>query len=105
MNPVPRSTEAGWSAFDGGATLGQQGSEEGVIVQDDEHRLGARITLERDGGAAPFAICGLFVHTAFASEEPEALQKYAAMKERLARIISSEESDASSQLQDFIEAF
>lgn len=109
MNPAPRSTEATWHAFDSWATLGQQGSEQGIIVRDEAHRRGARITLERDGSAAPFSITcgiyGLFVHTAFAAEEPEALQKYAAMKERLEQIIALEVKDVSSPLQDFVDAF
>ena len=56
-----------WHPFEDGASIGQAGSEGGVIVRDDEHPWGARITLERDGGFAPFALtCGIYgwmVHT------------------------------------------
>jgi hypothetical protein len=73
MKTAPPSSEAAWQAFKSGTTLGQRGSEEGIILKDEEHRHGARITLERDGGAAPFSVtCGvhsLFVHTAFASDD------------------------------------
>jgi hypothetical protein len=37
-----------WQPFDNGATVGQRGSEDGVTLRDEEHDLGARITLERD---------------------------------------------------------
>lgn len=98
-----------WHSFDNRASLGQEGSECGIIVQDEAHRDGARITLERDASAAPFAITcgiyGLFVHTAFAADEPEAFEKYAAMKDRLDGIISSTQPEVSSQLQDFCDEF
>ncbi len=109
MNPAPRSTEATWHAFDGGATLGQQGAEEGIILQDEAHQEDARITLERDGHVAPFSITcginGLFVHTAFASDEADALQKYAAMKERIDGIIRSRPRGVSAQLEAFCGEF
>lgn len=109
MNPELQSTEAMWLAFDDCASLGQRGSEQGMIVRDEEHRLGARITLERDGCTAPFSITcgiyGLFVHTTFAADEPEAVRKYGAMKECLEKIITSDQHDVSSQLHDFVDAF
>lgn len=109
MNPELRSTESMWLAFDNGASLGQKGSEQGMIVRDEEHRLGARITLERDGCIAPFSITcgiyGLFVHTAFAADEPEAVRKYDAMKVCLEKIITADQQDVPSQLHDFVNAF
>ena len=60
-----------WKPTDEGATIGTEGSESGVILADYEHDLGARITIERDGGIAPFAItCGIygwFCHTRYFS--------------------------------------
>lgn len=48
-----------WYSFDEGRSIGLRGTEEGVIIRDDEHPEGARITLERDG-RTPFAItCGI----------------------------------------------
>jgi len=35
----------GWVPLDHGATIGQRGSENGIIVRDEEHELGARVTL------------------------------------------------------------
>jgi hypothetical protein len=76
--------EISWSDFDGGATVGQPGSERGVIVRDEEHSLGARITLERNGQIAPYAItCGIYgwmVHTRFFGLESDACNQYDLMK-------------------------
>ena len=109
MNSVPKPSQPIWNAFENGATIAQKGSEQGIVLRDEEHQRGARITLERDGCTAPFSITcgiyGLFVHTAFAASEPEALQKYVAMQQRLDQIIASDEHDVSSQLHDFADAF
>lgn len=76
-------TEIFWKPFEQGVTIGQQGSERGRILSDEEHVDGARITLEEDG-YHPFGITcgvyGLMVHTAFASDKNEATSKYEAMK-------------------------
>jgi hypothetical protein len=81
-----------WHLAEGGSTIGQLGSEEGVILQDEEHDGGARITLERrDGKPARFAItCGVygwFVHTRFFAVEEEARNDLIRMKTELARIL------------------
>jgi hypothetical protein len=80
-----------WCAFENGQSLGKRGSEGGVIVLDEEHAWGARITLERDGGTAAWSIaCGIygtFRHTAFASSESEGRSKYSDMKRDLVSIM------------------
>jgi hypothetical protein len=81
-----------WHAAENGSTIGQLGSEEGLILEDDEHSGGARITLERrDGKPAAFAItCGVygwFVHTRFFSDEREARDDLARMKSELSSIV------------------
>ncbi len=82
---------SGWYAFEEGETLGQVGSEAGLIVSDEEHVLGARITLERETRMAPFAItCGVYgamLHTRFLGDEAEARAEYEAMKEALAALV------------------
>jgi hypothetical protein len=61
-------------------------------VLDDEHAIGGRICLERDG-YAPFVItCGIYgwlVHTRVFSDEAEARLAYDAMKEALDTVIES----------------
>ena len=73
----------GWTACEGGSTIGETGSEGGRIHRDEQHELGARITLEETGNP-PFAItCGIpgvMVHTAFAANEVEAGDVYVTMK-------------------------
>jgi hypothetical protein len=79
-----------WTAFEGGATVGQPGGERGVVIRDDELVYTSRITLERSSEIAPFAItCGLygwFVHTRFFSTEAEAQDAFREMKLDLGRI-------------------
>lgn len=81
-----------WSAFDSGKSIGAIGSESGVILRDDEHSNGARITLERDGSAAPFAItCGIYgwmFHTRFFGDEREAQTEFDLMKAELSKIVA-----------------
>jgi len=87
-----------WHPFDNGRSIGTKGSENGVIVFDEEHDWGARITLERDGEIAPWSItCGIyggFLHTAFASSEAEGRTKFAAMKAALVAIMEDENPDS-----------
>jgi hypothetical protein len=71
-----------------------------VIVRDEDHPLGARITLERRTPTAPFAItCGVYgwmVHTRFFSDERGAKAEYADMRDALTSILNivPEASDA-----------
>jgi hypothetical protein len=81
-----------WRPVDNGATVGQRGSEDGIILVDDEHEAGARITLERDcSNGVPFAItCGIygwFFHTRFLASDVEA--NFAAMRDGLSAILNS----------------
>lgn len=101
-----------WHAFEDGATIGQQGSESGEIAREEEHPLGARITLERNTSIAPFAItCGIYgwmVHTRFFESEEEATSAYEMMKARLAEIIEPFENpdyDDRRATEQAIEAF
>ena len=84
------AAESGWYQFDGGITIGQRGSEKGIILQDEEHSDGARITLESNG-YTPFAItCGIYgwmVHTRFFSLLEEAQLAFGEMKVALAAIL------------------
>jgi hypothetical protein len=84
---------AGWSSFERGTTEGQRGSEGGVILRDEEHLLGARISLERlQGQLAKYAItCGMygwFLHTRFFGGEDEARGDFEEMKAELSRMLA-----------------
>lgn len=82
--------ENNWHLFENGHTLSTQGTEHGRILQDEEHRDGARITLEQCQ-YPPFAItCGIYglmFHTAFAAEEQEAKDTFVGMKNGLEEIL------------------
>lgn len=83
-------SNTGWHAFQDGATVGHKGSESGVLLLDEEHSDGARISLERDG-RQPFSItCGVYgtmVHTRFCDTEAQARSDFAAMKLEVERIL------------------
>jgi hypothetical protein len=79
-----------WRLFEDGVTIGKKGSKDGIILRDEEHDAGARITLERGcSRGAPYAVtCGIygwFFHTRLLGSEKEA--DYAAMREGLAAIL------------------
>lgn len=102
---------APWVGFDDGATLGLKGSEGGVILLDDEHPAGARITLEATG-YPPFAItCGVYgsmVHTRYLGTEDGARREVDAMRPRLALLAASvpfvDEPDAERRSREVAEA-
>ena len=89
---------ASWHPYEDGATLGQAGTEQGIFVRDEEHALGARISLERAARVAPFAItCGIYgwlMHTRFFSSQEEAETQYEAMKCALAALLAAAEKTA-----------
>lgn len=87
-----------WHPSESGETLGETGSEKGIVVRDEEHSLGARITLERAAGVAPFAItCGIYdwmMHTRYFAAEAEAETQYDLMKTSLAELLEAAEQTA-----------
>lgn len=109
-----------WLQYEEGGTLGLRGSEGGVIMRDEEHPGGARITLERDCLRVPYAItCGIYgwaVHTRFFADEPTAIHAYEEMQPPLADIVamlpdvddpnSEDRADAASgAIEAFVERF
>lgn len=99
-----------WEQFDNGASIGSKGSEDGIIVLDEEHINCARVTLERDGCTAPWTItCGIygfFFHTAFASSETEGRMKYEHMREDLVKIMQEKDEACQNQkVHDFVNKY
>ena len=87
-----------WYPYEAGRSIGRRGSENGVIVRDHEYGdpddpedVDARITLERGGATAPYAItCGVYgwmFHTRFFESEEEAQAAFDAMKPELERLV------------------
>lgn len=99
--------EISWYPFDNGATLGQKGSESGVILCDEEHPQEARITLERDTRNAPFAItCGIYgcmFHTRFFGIESEASSQYEEMKAALSTLLLTENEGGPEGCRSFLD--
>ena len=83
-----------WKPYANGETINTVGTENGVIINDEEFSNEARITLEK-GGYTPFGITcgvyGLMFHTAFASDHDEAIGKYNEMKTAVADFINDHE--------------
>lgn len=101
---------AHWRLFDAGRTIGEQGSENGTILLDEENEVGVRITLEEGGGAAPFSItCGVYgamVHTRFFSGQADAREAYAAMKPRLVSLVLlTDAADWNIEMETFVADF
>lgn len=84
-------TDSHWKPFASGRSLGEAGSEAGVILRDEEFASSARITLEQS--ASRFAItCGVYgwmVHTRFFVARATAERELDEMKSVLQSIVSS----------------
>ncbi len=80
-----------WHPFNGGRTLGTIGTESGVILRDDEHERGARITLEQNAKAAPYSItCEIyewFSQTHYVDDLVESRTQYDAMETAIENIL------------------
>ena len=100
-----------WTPFEAGVSLGGVGSDMGVIVLDEEHGCGGRITLEHNAPVAPFSLtCGIYgrmVHTRFFSDETEARQGYLEMKAALGDILDGDAvgDDLTEQIEAFVAKF
>jgi len=109
-----------WELFESGNTLGQSGSEGGVIIRDEMIQGKSRITLERGSPTAPFAItCGIYgwlVHTRYFANQLQAnfaiwrmkheLQKIVALIPFKTKVVATElEADISKRLERFVKNF
>jgi hypothetical protein len=109
----------GWYPYEVGCTIGGTGSENGLILRDEEYSACACITLERSGYTPVAITCGIYgrmVHTRFFASEKEANEAFEAMKAGLARIVdlipsrddpqaNERPSRAGNDLHAFIEEF
>lgn len=80
-----------WLPYNDGESIGQPGSDGGTIIRDEEHALGARITLE-SGSPCHSITCGIYgsmVHTRFFDSEAQATTDFEAMKPRLVEILNA----------------
>jgi hypothetical protein len=81
-----------WYPFEDGATRGMRGMEGGVILEDEQHDDGARITWEGNCARAPHAITltvyGWAGHVRFFADEATARADYEAMKGALLPVLA-----------------
>lgn len=83
-----------WFSYDDGRSIGKVNSEGGVILLDEEHSDGARITLKRGPNYISIScnVYGWMDHTCFFDTLQEAQREYVEMKFALGgmmRILSS----------------
>jgi hypothetical protein len=78
-----------WAAFDDGRSIGKISAEGGVILRDDEHEQGARITLKRGAGHITISchIYGKMDHTRFFQTVSAARHEYNPMKRELGKVM------------------
>lgn len=103
-----------WYPFEQGNTRGIKGFEGGVILEDEQHDDGARITLEHGCLRAPVAITltvyGWMSHTRFFADEATGKQAYEEMRAALLdvlRLLPKEDDDPieTEQIEDAISVF
>ena len=111
--------EKNWYDYDDGYSIGTVGADGGAIVRDEEHKRGARITLEEESSFAEFAVTGgvygWMFHTRFFGDEDEAGEAFDEMKAELERILKlkpeddeageASESEFAEELEAFVEMF
>ncbi len=119
LSNLKMRTETNWHKFDDGFSVGTSGADGGLISRDEEHRCGARLTLEEDSSFSPFSItCGIYgwmFHTRFFAAESEAEEEFERMKTALDEILNSipteDEADedtlaaVAEEISDFVERF
>ncbi len=79
-----------WSIYNHGKTIGTKGAEGGVILSDESHPDGARITLKRGDGfvSVSVSIRGWMDHTRFFSTDADAQREYRAMRSAVVNVLN-----------------
>jgi hypothetical protein len=77
-----------WKPFNRGRSIGTRSPEGGVIVRDEEHPLGARITLKeaKEYVSISCNISGRIDHSRFFTKLSDAQVEYDVMKDELAKV-------------------
>jgi len=80
-----------WQPYNQGRSIGIKGSEGSEIVRDEEHPLGARMTIKQgqDYVSVSCMISGKIDHTRFFKEIGAAEHEYITMKEELAKVMDA----------------
>lgn len=79
-----------WLPYNNGITIGAKGPEGDIILMDDAHPIGARITIKQ--GAQYFSVsCNIYNwinHARFFNTEDDAKREFLVMEEALLEIIN-----------------
>ncbi|MBV5330965.1 hypothetical protein JZU69_00755 [bacterium] len=80
-----------WFEYDDGRSIGSVGAEGGVILRDEEHESGARVTLKRGSSYISVScnVYGWMDHTRFFGSLTEAQREYLLMKPSLANMVEN----------------
>jgi hypothetical protein len=79
-----------WLSYDDGRSIGRISSEGGMILLDDEHQSGGRITLKRSDKYVSVS-CNIYKwidHTRFFGTVTDAEREYKSMKMALGEVIT-----------------
>lgn len=78
-----------WQPYNRGRSIGVKGSEGGRIVRDEEHPLGARMTIKqgKDYVSVSCSISGKIDHTRFFKEMKAAEREYSTMQNEMTKVI------------------
>ena len=78
-----------WVAYKNGASLGKLSAEGGVIMRDEEHTYGGRITLKQGKTfiAVSCHIYGWIDHTRFFNSTIEAQREFVVMKSKIGSML------------------
>lgn len=80
-----------WHPYNRGRSIGVKGSEGSIIVKDEEHPLGARMTIKQGQGYVSVScnISGKIDHTRFFKEMRAAELEYANMQKELMLVMNA----------------
>ena len=89
-----------WLAYDDGRSIGRVSAEGGVILHDEEHVSGARVTLKRGSKYVSVScnVYGWMDHTRFFSTITEAQREYLLMRSSLGNMVENILSTGKSDL-------
>jgi len=102
-----------WLAYDNGQSISRVGAEGGKILRDEEHKLGARVTLKLSENyiSVSCSVYGWMEHTRFFGSPIDGHREYQLMKPLLANmvenILSTNDSDLKmwEAIADFVRRF
>ena len=80
-----------WFAYNDGRSIGSLSAEGGVILRDEEHASGARVTLKRGSSYISVScnVYGWMDHTRFFGSITDAQREYTLMKSSLGNMVEN----------------